>query len=142
MTKKLIPGLIGAALAGSMSVAAADVVVFGHIDTSYDYQDTDGGATTQNLNCTTCSVGFKGSEDLGNGLKAVFKIDFQYDTTERNKVSGGKNASVSGATSGGATVTGVASGVSTGSGAFTDRDQWLGLEGVFGKVRVGTISTV
>ena len=148
MKKKLIPGLIGAALAGSMSIATADVVVFGHIDTSLDYQDADGGGDTWNLNCTTCSIGFKGSEDLGNGLKAIFKLDWQYDTTERNRVTGGKTASVTGntVTTGGAAgtvgVTGTASGVSTGSGAFTDRDQWLGLGGVFGKVRVGTISTL
>ena len=37
-----------------------------------------------NMVCTTCSFGFQGSEDLGNGLKAIFLIDFQYDTTERN----------------------------------------------------------
>ena len=111
MKKKLMPSLLGAALAGSMSLATADVVVFGHIDTSWDYQDIDGGGDTANLNCTTCSFGFKGSEDLGNGLKALFKIDFQYDTTERNR-------------------------------GLVDRDQWLGLGGVFGKLRLGTISTL
>jgi len=111
MMKKILPTLISAALVGGMSVAAADVVVFGHIDTSWDYRDTDGGSDTQNLNCTTCSLGFKGSEDLGNGLKAIFKLDFQYDTTEVDK-------------------------------GLLDRDQWLGLGGVFGQLRAGTISTV
>ena len=111
MKKKLMPSLVGAALAGSMSLATADVVVFGHIDTSWNYEDVDGGGDTSNLDCTTCSFGFKGSEDLGNGLKALFKIDFQYETTERNQ-------------------------------GLTDRDQWLGLGGVFGKLRLGTISTV
>ena len=113
MMKKQFPILLAAALAGGVSIAVADVTVFGHIDTSLDFDDQDGGADTTNLNCTTCSVGFKGSEDLGNGLKAIFKLDFQYDTTERNA-----------------------------GGALTDRDQWLGLGGVFGKLRVGTISTV
>jgi predicted porin len=111
MLKKPLPTLIGVALAGGLSVAAADVAVFGHIDTSVDFADQDGGSDTTNLNCTTCSFGFKGSEDLGNGMKALFKIDFQYDTTEREK-------------------------------GLTDRDQWLGLGGVFGQLRVGTISTV
>ena len=111
MMKKILSALIGAALAGGMTVAAADVVVFGHIDTSWDYRDTDGGADTTNLNCTTCSLGFKGSEDLGNGLKAIFKLDFQYDITERDK-------------------------------GLLDRDQWLGMGGVFGQLRAGTISTV
>ena len=120
MMKKHMPTLIGVALAGGMSVAAADVTVFGHIDTSVDFADQDGGADTTNLNCTTCSFGFKGSEDLGNGLKAMFKIDFQYDSTERNG-----NSSTDGD-----------------QRAITDRDQWLGLGGVFGQLRVGTISTV
>ena len=111
MMNKILPTLIGVALACGMSVATADVTVFGHIDTSYDYTDQDGGDDESNLNCTTCSFGFKGSEDLGNGLKAIFKIDFQYDTTERDK-------------------------------GLTDRDQWLGMGGVFGQLRVGTISTV
>ena len=74
--------------------------------------DQDGGSDDINMNCTTCSIGFKGSEDLGNGLKAIFKLDFQYDTINRNS-----------------------------NGSITDRDQWLGLAGNFGQVRVGTIST-
>jgi len=113
MTKKILSILMGAALAGGMANAVADVVAMGHIDTSVNWADQDGGSDTINLNCTTCSFGFKGSEDLGNGLKAIFKIDFQYDTTERNA-----------------------------GGSLTDRDQWLGLGGVFGQLRAGTISTV
>lgn len=111
MIKKMLSTLIGVALAGGVSVAAADVAVFGHIDTSLDAIDVDGGNDDITMNCTTCSVGFKGSEDLGNGLKAIFSLDFQYDTTERRNSS------------------------------LTDRDQWLGMSGGFGKVRAGTIST-
>ncbi|MBT8122489.1 MAG: porin [Gammaproteobacteria bacterium] len=117
MSKKLLPVLIGAALAGGANLAAADVTLFGHIDTSYIGIDQDGGSDDTVFRCTTCSVGFKGSEDLGNGLKAIFSLDFQYDTIERNRASDGTNS-------------------------ITDRDQWLGLAGGFGKVRVGTISTV
>ena len=43
MMKKQFPILLEVALAGGMSVAAAEVAVFGHIDTSLDFQDTDGG---------------------------------------------------------------------------------------------------
>jgi predicted porin len=116
MTKKILPAMIGAALVGGMTNAVADVTAMGHIDTAILYQDAGAGATpdetdsTTNLVCTTCSFGFKGSEDLGNGLKAIFLIDFEYDTTERNKT-------------------------------ITDRDQWLGLDSNFGKLRMGTIST-
>lgn len=122
MDKKLLSTAIAGALAASMSVAAnADVTLFGHLDTSLDYTDISGGTDDINMNCTTCSVGVKGSEDLGNGLKAIFKLDFQFDMTERNRASGG--------TTGGSV------------NSITDRDQWLGFAGGFGKVRFGTIST-
>ncbi len=81
MKKKLLPAMMGVALTSGMTAAVSDVTLFGHIDTSVDATDIDGGSDDINMNCTTCSVGFKGSEDLGNGLKAIFKIDFQYDTT-------------------------------------------------------------
>ena len=151
MIKKLLPTMIGAALAGGMTAAVADVTVFGHLDTSVDFTDQDGGYDAQNLNCNTCSLGFKGSEDLGNGLKAIFKIDFQFDMTERNngRTSTSKGASVTGSTTAATTpvgVTGTApnavTNVSDSPDAITDRDQWLGLAGNFGQVRIGTISTV
>jgi predicted porin len=148
MTKKILPMMIGAALAGGMTAAAADVSVFGHIDTSVDYTDTNNppGASTDgkdtNLNCTTCSIGFKGSEDLGNGLKAIFSIDFQYDTTERQGNTSKIELTPSSPLGSylGLTTTTTLGTVAT-DNAITDRDQWLGLSGGFGKVRIGTIST-
>jgi predicted porin len=112
MNKKILSTMVGAVLAGGLSVAAADITVFGHIDTSIDATDQDGGSDDINFHCNTCSIGFKGSEDLGNGLKAIFKLDFQYDVFSRDLSS------------------------------LTDRDQWLGLAGSnWGQVRWGTIST-
>jgi len=112
MTKKILPLMIGAALVAGMSNATADVTAMGHIDTSFvsSKDDNRSGDTLNNLECTTCSFGFKGSEDLGNGLSAIFKLDFQYNTTERDK-------------------------------GLLDRDQWLGLNSNWGKLRIGTIST-
>jgi predicted porin len=132
MTKKLLPTMIGVALAGGMAAAQADVTVFGQIDESIvNSQDYVTSGNDTNFVCTTCSIGFKGSEDLGNGLKAIFKIDFQYDINNRNngKVSQSKNT------------TGVVTNVTGSADSITDRDQWLGLAGNFGQVRVGTIST-
>jgi predicted porin len=138
-----------------MAPAVADVTVFGHIDTSIDYVDQNNSST--NMNCNTCSVGFKGSEDLGNGLKAIFKIDFQYDTTERNTGKAKQSKSTKtintarqepiGPTTptlttvyGTDTIPRVTNVSDTSS--ITDRDQWLGLAGNFGQLRFGTISTV
>ncbi len=63
------------------------------------------------------SIGLKGSEDLGHGVKLIYKVEFGYDTTKRN---GGteENASLS------------------------DRDQWLGFASHdWGVIRMGTVST-
>ena len=143
MIKKILPTMIGVALAGGMTAAAADVSVFGHIDTSIDYVDPNSSSVDSdtNLNCTTCSIGFKGSEDLGNGLKAIFSLDFQYDTTERNTgKASASSTSISVLTPTGTVTGSVVTRVSDTS-SITDRDQWLGLSGGFGKVRIGTIST-
>jgi predicted porin len=125
--KKLLPATIGAILAGGMAAAQADVQVFGHIDQAIVNKDIDSGNSADddtNFVCTTCSVGFKGSEDLGNGLKAIFKLDFQYDINVRNDGDGSG-----------------ADGDNNNSGLL-DRDQWVGLKGSnWGQVRIGTIST-
>ena len=100
MKLKPLVTIAGLIMAAAMSVTQADVTLFGHIDTSIDAIDQDGGSDDINFNCTTCSIGFKGKEDLGNGLAAIFKLDWQYDTINRNGADY--------------------------SGSFTDRDQWLG----------------
>ena len=149
MIKKILPAMIGAALVGGMAPALADVTVFGHLDTSVDYRDQRNSST--NLNCNTCSLGFKGSEDLGNGLKAIFKVDFQFDMTERNpQKSKSQLANVNvvtptfptGATLTSTTVVLPVVVNTDNSSSITDRDQWLGLAGNFGQLRFGTISTI
>jgi predicted porin len=148
-TRKLLPATISAILAGGMASAQADVQIFGHLDESVNRIDAE--KNDSSLICTTCSIGFKGSEDLGNGLKAIFKLDFQFNINERN--NGKINRGSIGTTtttltdSGGDTLTGAVTDVThtnsnSGSDSIIDRDQWLGLAGKFGQVRVGTISTV
>ena len=91
MTRKMLPVVIGAILTGGTLTANADVTLFGHIDTSVDATDVDGGSDDVNLNCTTCSVGFKGSEDLGNGLKGIYQLEFAVDPAEDSMSWGGRN---------------------------------------------------
>lgn len=112
MKQKILSTMIGTVMAGSMSIAAADGTFFGHIDTSANATDQDGGNDDINFDCNTCSIGYKGHEDLGNGLKAIYFLDFQYDVFSRDETS------------------------------LLDRDQWLGLAGSnWGQIRWGTIST-
>jgi predicted porin len=103
MTKKLLPTVIGMILAGGVAVAQADVQVMGHIDEALAYinggEINDGthqnyypfvakGSNNTQLVCTTCSIGFKGEEDLGNGLKALFFLDWQYDINNGSGLDG------------------------------------------------------
>ena len=110
MNKKLLATAVGVALAGSMAVAQADVTLFGNVNISIDSWDNDGGGDDVNMESNTSSLGVKGKEALGNGVSAIFLVDFQFEAD------------------------GDASGVSS-------RDQWVGLSGDFGKLRMGTIST-
>ena len=114
MDKKILAAAIAGVLAGSMAFAAnADVTLYGQIDLSIDSMDVDGGEDDINMNSNQSAVGVKGSEDLGNGLKAIFQLEWEVDPSKRQ--NDGSN--------------------------MTDRDQWVGLQGSFGKVRFGTMST-
>ncbi|MBZ0070933.1 MAG: porin [Gammaproteobacteria bacterium] len=119
MNQKILSAAIAGALAGSMAFAAnADVTLYGQVDLSLDYLDVDNmpaGLVGDdiNMNSNQSAIGVKGSEDLGNGLKAIFLLEYQIDPS-------GSDSAASG---------------------FGGRDQWVGLQGGFGKVRFGTMST-
>lgn len=99
MNKKLLTIAVAAAMAAPMAVQA-EATIYGKLHLSLDwvdYSDNNANALGQgyrynassNGYCTTpglkgwdvCSrasrLGFKGSEDLGNGLKAIWKIETQ-----------------------------------------------------------------
>lgn len=120
MNKKLLTTAVAVTLAGGMSVANAGATIFGHIDESIVSYDEDTNSVNtfddMNLTCTTCSIGFKGSENIGNGLKVKYKLDFQFDSNNRNQASSNTNS-------------------------LLDRDQWIAFAGNFGEVKFGTIST-
>lgn len=72
--------------------------------------DLKGGMTVNMVD--TSRIGFKGSEDLGNGLKAIWQVEQGLSFDDN----------------------------STGN-RFATRDSFIGVEGGFGKVRVGRLST-
>ncbi len=86
MNKKLLAAAVVAAVAASPA-AFADSTVYGKIHTSLDYADFDVGdfdlSESESITGGSWAVqsrasrlGFKGSEDLGNGLKAIYQIEF------------------------------------------------------------------
>jgi predicted porin len=101
----------GACLAGSACAQSA-VQLYGVIDNAVEYQDGGAGAVNRVVSSALYAsvYGFKGSEDLGNGVQLKFQLEqgFSGDT-----------------------------GAQTDSAAAFNRLAWIGLSGDFGEVRLG-----
>lgn len=107
--------LIALALTALPVAAMADVVLYGQIKgglgvTFQDGNNSQDGSITQ-MEDYGSRIGFKGEEDLGNGLKAIWQVE------QRVSLAGAQ--------------------VSEG---WNTRDTFIGLEGGFGKVRAGYVS--
>ncbi|WP_199102224.1 porin [Aquitalea sp. ASV11] len=115
--KKLV---LAAAIAAAMPVLAhADVTIYGSIRAGLDSMkstDTSFKSST-GVDDFASRIGFKGNEDLGNGLKAIWQVET------------------------GMNVDGVATS-GTGAGTFANRTSFVGVEGNFGKLRLGYIDDV
>jgi predicted porin len=123
MNKNFSTAALGLALAGGMGLASADVQLYGQIDVSIDAFDQDSitvngvrvqeGQDDVNMNSNTSAIGVKGGEDLGNGLEAFFKVEYQTDVVNDDDGDG-----------------------------WTGRDQYIGLgHEMVGKLALGTMST-
>ena len=121
MQKKLI-ALAVAGLVSAPVFAQSNIQVYGVADAYMQYGDFMGDDTmgVASGGLMGSRLGFRGEEDLGSGLKAVFVLEqgFNIDT--------GKSTAMSGADS-------LANG---GSDTFT-RQAYVGLKGNFGQVALG-----
>lgn len=123
MSKKLLAAAIAAALAPAAVMAeASNVTIYGRID--YGFMSRGGADNTAaqagregRMNdfedgiLGTNRFGFKGSEDLGNGLKAIYEFEFGFN---------GDNGTA----------------FSTGT---SNRHSWVGLTGAFGTALGGRV---
>ena len=100
MKKSLLAVTLGAALAGlSVSAGAAEVQVYGLIDTSLSYVHSDADRpgidstdkfTMENAKEFGSRFGIKGSEDLGNGYKVGFVLESGIKSDDGSLDQGGK----------------------------------------------------
>jgi predicted porin len=110
--KKSLIALAAVAVSGA-AFAQSSVTVFGLVDTSVAYVDgKDDWTGMQNGGNATSRLGFRGVEDLGNGLKANFWLE-------------------------GAVQPDTGSGSAEGKGFDFQRRATVGLSGNFGEVRLG-----
>ncbi|MDX1252876.1 MAG: porin [Gammaproteobacteria bacterium] len=119
MKKRLIVAAVAGIFAAPLA-AQAGVEIYGQARMSVDYNDNGDTAAANDKNALAVSsnrsrIGFKGDEDLGNGLKAVWQIEQQWDYD-----------------------TGLTTGGSLGAGP---RDTYLGLKGNFGTAVFGRHQT-
>jgi len=89
MKKKLLTLAVAAALPMATQAANAEVTIYGKIHASIDYVSYDddkivpGGDTDSQWDVTSRAsrLGFKGSEDLGDGLKLIWKLESGIDVS-------------------------------------------------------------
>lgn len=87
MQKKIIVAALAAAIALPVSALAdtANVTIYGVADASLDMTkngDIPGGATgtrTNKISSNTSKLGFKGEDDMGDGLKAIWQFETEID---------------------------------------------------------------
>lgn len=122
MQKKLI-ALAIAGLASTAAFAQTNVTIYGIADASFTGTTTLGddaaatGQTVYKVNSGTLStsrIGFKGVEDLGNGLKALFVLEYGLTIDDNTGV---------------------------GAGSAVARQQMVGLTGGFGTAVAGRLQT-
>ena len=110
MNKKII------ALAVAMLPAAAmaDVTIYGAIKAGLESVKAGDHGSETRVDDIGSRIGFKGSEDLGNGLKAIWQVEskLSIDGTAVN-----------------------------GPNTWATRDSFIGFSGDYGKVRLGRLST-
>lgn len=114
MKKSLLALTILGTFAGTTS-AQSSVTIYGIIDASIASIDNGGAGRATRLdtgNNAASRIGFKGVEDLGNGLKAEFLLENGFDADDGEQAGGG------------------------GAGGFS-RLAYVGLNGGFGTVRLG-----
>ncbi|WP_456372652.1 porin [Thiolapillus sp.] len=94
MKKKLLALAVAAALPMVSQAATADVTIYGKIHTSIDYVNPDakGADSIYDVTSRASRLGFKGSEDLGDGLKLIWKMESQINTADGGTYWKGRNA--------------------------------------------------
>jgi len=123
MNKKLLAAAIAAAVVAAPA-AFADSTVYGKFHTSVDTIDNDNNVDNWQMNSRASRLGFKGSEDLGNGLKAIYQVELSVQTDGNDKEAG----------EGG-------SGQDGGDGWGGQRNTFIGLSSNWGTLLVGRHDT-
>jgi len=149
--KKSLVALAALAVVGAAS-AQSTVTLYGAIDASYNYMSSGDVSVSKlaNSQLGSSKLGFKGEEDLGGGLKAVFKLEGGLANDSGNgKASNTNNQATGGCTVANVTLldptkqdtnlkAGTTACAPNGSqGLDFQRFSYVGLAGSFGEIHLG-----
>jgi len=119
LNKKLLAAAVASTLIAPF--ALADVTIYGTMNASVENVKADGATNAANnlgsvnrLSSNTTKLGFKGTDDLGDGMKALWQIEQEVSIDD-----GG-----------------------TRKGTFATRNSFVGVEGGFGRILLGNNDTV
>jgi predicted porin len=147
MNKKLIALAVAGSLAAPMLAHAEAPTVYGKVHLYYGTITEKSGTPlvtgTDNwqMQSYASRVGVKGDHDLGNGLTAVYKFEWEVNPLSDNDSSYTFDETVSGVDVNGDGVVAPFEIQDSGSSGFSRRNMYAGLKGGFGEVRFGRHDT-
>ena len=102
MQKKLIALALASAFAAPAFAATSNVDISGQLNLSVDYLDSDSAANSGNVGVSSnaSNIIFKGSEDLGGGLKALWQIQTYFSTGGTGNTDSSNGGAAAGVSSG------------------------------------------
>lgn len=119
-----------AALAATGAFAQSSVTLYGTVDAGLNHMKGNGNTVTSvnNSQLGSSKLGFMGTEDLGGGLKAIFKLEGGL----KNESGNGKTSNTNNQSTGLNTATANGS-----QGLDFQRYSYVGLAGNFGELHIG-----
>jgi len=125
-----------AALAAIGAQAQSSVTVSGNVDAGHQSINYKGGKSSgiTNNGSSTSTLGFSGVEDIGGGIKAVFKLNTDFNITS-TQADGGYVGTASVISTSAASTVGTV-------GTWLNSEKFIGVQTGSGEVLVGTINTL
>lgn len=130
--KKTVLAAAALSLATGAAFAQSSLQLYGVVDLSVENVKVDGTAGITRVstsNAATSRIGFKGTEDLGGGLKANFVLESAV----------GADVGSAGSSNDLKETDGESAKTTT---RFFDRAAWVGLSGGFGAIRIGRMDSL